>query len=1128
MRPFENVLSSRCCMATSRPPQTQSFVEALEARIAPAVILNVGAPADITVSEGTFNYNYAPPEKTNPFQLVGSNYYQVDLGTARGDSLVSEIRIFGAGADAFTPWLTITGAGEARAFFKDNGDGIVSNNELVGIAYGQNLSLTVAGSVYGDIVGNYTGGAVTNALHVPQRAPSIASLIVAGSVEGSIIGAGNFNRVVVTGAVDAITTASDGTLSYDLGAGPVLLASFTPASGVAGGSISNVTVGQADLIQAGNGGAGGAGGSVSKLSVTSDYDGIRVFAGNGGEGQTRGGTGGSVVDVVLYGVANPSGPVGPAPAAIIQAGDGGSSTPATAGSGGGISKIYVGYQPAGKTLAPSPVAPALEVQLLAGSGGDGNIGGAGGRVGSVFVSVNTMDIALKDEIVVAGGEGGAGTLRNGPGGSVSGLTAQNLYFNLANPAIDRDSLRVEGGDAGSGLGTGAAGGAVNNVLLMADQVKIQAGKGSAGTTAGGAGASVSNVTLLFTESERVQALDIQAGAGGSATNGRAGAGGNVSNVVALLTDFSSTTFGTSRVSAGAGGDGVTGGTGGSLSNLRIFEPARSLEAATLEFRGGNGGDGNTGGAGGAGGRVSALTFIGWASTPSVFAGIGGDAVNGRAGIGGSLTNISLKSEITVGTLNAVGGNGGNSLSGSGGAGGSLNSVNVQGSSAVLLRAGNGGSGSSAVGAGGSIISGAGVSTQPPSGVVAPGAIAIEAGHAGNPTGPSTKPAAGGLLRSIVAVGPADITIAAGNGSAGGAGGAITNAGWYSGIFNASGALTGVAAPSGSVSVKAGDGSALGASVGGGGSISGAAGFASGDPTKTTIVEAGDGSGAGGGAGARATTGGSVNNVLIYGGQSAVQVLAGHGGSATAAGGAGGSVSGISAAEGVNFHVIAAGDGGPGTRGGQGGSVTRVNVFGDIGSRSGEDFGIDTMGGIFAGEGGSGATAGRTGSVTDVTAAAISSIVAGRPTAASPADFSLVTLADRIFLRGLAAPTTDRVDLANPGTGAFTNVNAPAQLPSPGFPNGKPATVDFNAANLVGAVKDPFVPNATHFMTKSGRVSGTETPWILGTTQPVDGLVAAVNFGPNKNFRPQALLTVAPGTTNSFVLQDYRNDYTVNS
>jgi hypothetical protein len=1115
-------------MASSRPPQMPSFVEVLEARIAPAIIINVGAPAEITLNEGTFNYDYAPPGKANPFEAVDPatpGYYFVDLGTARGDALVSQIRLYGGGQDPFTPWITIAGSGEARAFFQDNGDGRVSSEELVGIAYGQNLSLTVAGSVRGDIVGNFAGGAVSDTLQAPGRAPSIVSLAIGGSVDGSIIGAGNFNRVSVTGSVTAITTASDGLLTYNLGGGPVLLAAFAPASGIAGGSINNVTVAQAVLIQAGNGGAGGAGGSIFNLDVTDDFDGIQVLAGHGGPGSTRGGVGGSVTDAIIYGMADLTSPVGPVPSVKMFAGDGGSSA-GTAGSGGTISKIYVGYEPIGKVVTPSPFAPSLEVQLVGGKGGNGVVGGAGGRVDSVFVSVKTMDIGgtLRDEIVVAGGAGGDGTTRNGAGGAVNNVTAQNLYFNLANPSLDVDSLYIKGGDAGGGSGVGAAGGGVTNVRLMADLVKIHGGKGSDSLTTGGAGGAVTNATLLFTESERVQALDVLAGAGGASANGRGGAGGSVASLAASLTDFSSTPFGLSKIHSGAGGDGVTGGVGGTLINVRIFEPAKSLDAGDIEFRGGQGGDGST--AGGAGGRINALTFIGWATSPSVFAGAGGDALNGRAGIGGALSSISLKSEITVGTLQAVAGNGGSSLgaSGAGGAGGALSSVNVQGSSAVLLRGGTGGSGVLSVGAGGSIISGASVSTK-----LSSGPVAIEAGHAGVASGPSTRAAAGGFLRSVVAVGSADITIAAGNGSAGGAGGSIANAGWYRGVFDNMGALAGVAAPEGAVSVRAGSGSALGGASGAGGSISGAAGFSSGDATKTTIIAAGDGSGAGGGIGSRPTAGGSVTNVLLYGGQSAVEIFAGHGGSAVAsAGGAGGSVSRVSAAEGVNFQAIAAGDGGTGTRGGQGGSVSQVNVFGDIGKRSGADFGIDTMGGIFAGEGGSGTTPGRAGSVTNVTAAAISSIVAGRPTAATAADFSLVTLADRIFLRGLAAPTTDRIDTANLGTGAFTSVTAPAQPPSLGFPNGKPATVDFSIANLVGAVKEPFVPGANVFKTKLGPVASPETPWILGTTAPVDGLVAAVTFGPNKNFRPQALLTVAPGPAGSFVLQDYRNDYTVNS
>jgi hypothetical protein len=222
--------------------------------------------------------------------------------------------------------------------------------------------------------------------------------------------------------------------------------------------------------------------------------------------------------------------------------------------------------------------------------------------------------------------------------------------------------------------------------------------------------------------------------------------------------------------------------------------------------------------------------------------------------------------------------------------------------------------------------------------------------------------------------------------------------------------------------------------------------------------------------------------------------------------------------------VAAGNGGSGNRGGLGGSVSRLNIFGDIGDRTGAVFGFDTMGGVFAGSGGVGTISGKSGNVTDVTAAAISSIVAGRPTSASPASLGLANLVDRVFLRGLAVPTIDSA------TGAFSAVTAPSELPSPGFPNGKPSTVAFGDANIVGAIAgNPFAAGANVFKTAAGPVSSPQTNWVLGTAAPIDGLIAAVTFGANHNFRPQALLTVTnPLVPTSFVLLDYRNDYLVNS
>jgi hypothetical protein len=97
-----------------------------------------------------------------------------------------------------------------------------------------------------------------------------------------------------------------------------------------------------------------------------------------------------------------------------------------------------------------------------------------------------------------------------------------------------------------------------------------------------------------------------------------------------------------------------------------------------------------------------------------------------------------------------------------------------------------------------------------------------------------------------------------------------------------------------------------------------------------------------------------------------------------------------------IRSIAAGNGGStggSGHGGNGGDLENIDVHDDIGARSGEAFGFDTMGGLFAGAGGANTSSshspgaldprdGHAGSVLNVTADAIASIVAGRPTVGS--------------------------------------------------------------------------------------------------------------------------------------------------
>lgn len=1364
-------------MATSRLSFVHScFLEALEARIAPAIVINVGAPFDgegQPIDPGSFNYNFAPEGQPNPFRLVSPGgvdsgpVYELSLGTSKSSNDVRQLNVY-SGAQSFQPWITIKGS-TATAFFTDsNRNGVVDDNELTGMAFGNRLNLAINSSVYGDIIGN-GGGRGSTSLVAPDG-PSINFLRVAGSIEGSVVASGAISKVDITGTVERISTASLGDIRFNFGLGEQTLAAYTPAAGVAGGSLSAITVGEADVIQAGNGGSGAAGGSISKVTVIDDPNGLSILAGSGGSG-ARGGAGGSITQVVVAG-AGASLDTLPPEAVIVHAGDGGASS-GLGGKGGNLSNISIGYSTVSGKLENSPEPSATPVVLAAGDGGDGSRGGAGGLVRDLKVLVNTPDRPALDEIVITAGQGGAGTARDGVGGGVTGVTAENIAFNLVDPAADRDSIVVRAGAAGDGAGEGARGGSVSKVNLMADRVEVYAGDGSQGTAAGGAGGSLANVSLLFNESEQVRSLVLQAGAGGnSSATGRGGAGGGVKSISGLFVDLLNDDVfkQPSRVAAGDGGAGGRGGAGGALTDVEIFEPGNTRDLAQVAFLGGAGGEGQQ--LGGQGGGVVGLTFIGFATTPTLQAGDGGAAANGKGGNGGALRNAVLRSDWVLGDISngerltpqvaASAGAGGNGqgATGRGGVGGSVANLNVRMSGPlgtvqaaapgeapgtqifvnatpdspaliewqqfdpsnlvvngvdgsystkaalvdVALRvnsslrgevadpldpalfasfivrnnslpglpplsvtgataqaevqfvgrnapepltaalptvlrltpsaanvvsgqaltfeisnpsptgglpiqplrpiisdllsseidtdpfftgrgvvgmnllpdlqvalfvpnavdpadveidttglfmagtveltygfmewvdlsvaAGGGGDGTLAVGAGGSISRTAAVTLA--------GNTIMAAGDAGDPTGSASRRANGGSIATAMLMASENVTVTAGDGAAGGNGGSIRTVGWLKGALDAAGNLDGLLAPTGNIIVQAGQGSSLGSAGGAGGSINGASGLSSSDPEALVLVAAGDGSGQGGGTAGRGTNGGSVSNVNFFGGLAAPQVIAGHAGDATAsAGGKGGSVTAISAQPGLDILQVAAGDGGNGVaRGGVGGSVSQLNIFGDIGIRSGEAFGFATAaggaGGIFAGAGGSGAVDGQAGRVTDVTAAAISSIVAGRPTTANPQNLELVSLVDRISLRGLSAPTLEPQPPL-PGSsaprydGAFSSVTAPAQTPSVLYPIGRPGTTAFGEANLVGSIAgSPFAVGANVYKTTDGPVASTVTAWSLGTTRPLDGLVAAISFGQNINFRPEALLTVSdPRNPVNFVLVDYRNNFNAN-
>jgi len=435
---------------------------------------------------------------------------------------------------------------------------------------------------------------------------------------------------------------------------------------------------------------------------------------------------------------------------------------------------------------------------------------------------------------------------------------------------------------------------------------------------------------------------------------------------------------------------------------------------------------------------------------------------------------------------------------------------------VAITAGTGGASASGTsGAGGSITS-VGAASET-------GGVSAIAGDAGDATG-STKGANGGSLANVSLSALTFVTIIAGDGQGGGSGGNLTTIAFTG--ADVSGPLLG------SIIVMAGDGSAStnNSVAGKGGYIKTVSGYAnvyeSSGTAVTTLIKAGDGASGS----KKGADGGSITDLSLFGGQfvSSVNYInqpdvnyvygdatiwAGEAGSSssTGAGGKGGSISGLTLAQGlgtvyteqqggtftesqvqlgVDIDNLAAGNGGNSTdgKGGLGGSITNVYSLGDIGTRSGKSFGFNSsdpsmyynlMGGIFAGLGGTGDKGnGAAGNVTSVTANAIASIVAGK-TADS---FGFVTKVDSIFLNGNGNNDPE----VNPN-GSFSNWGTSVFV---GSIAGNPTDADSDVYKTAGDV--PWTSGDT---------------WDLDTTQPMDGLIAALTLTSKRNFSPMAFLTL---------------------
>ena len=641
----------------------------------------------------------------------------------------------------------------------------------------------------------------------------------------------------------------------------------------------------------------------------------------------------------------------------------------------------------------------------------------------------------------------------------------------------------------------------------------------------GAGGSVVGVNAESIE------ITLRAGDGGNSANGAAGAGGSVSNPATFVSANGTSVSPrlvaetTLEITVGKGGSAVggagsklaSGGAGGSISGLAL-----SLAKGEVKLLTGAGGDGN-GGNGGNGGAISGLSVTALSGSLSVDTGTGGSALSGkmRAGAGGSISNFKhalelspeQEAEETSYFVSINTGRGGNAPQGFAGAGGSLSGVTLtldgadrtfnaplkdpplvdaqlDSTVSVTVETGDGGNGAVG-GAGGAVsnfssvsvfdqqtedgqvrvnyvtmtlVSGSGGSGSGGAGgsggsiSFAPAGVAGITGYDPDAELPADNPDGVGL-RVVAGFGGAGSTIGGAGGSISNltaknakfvSGGVITNTHLGAAIIAAGQGGTGATLDGGrggevsqlSLAVEAGkfeSGLAAitsGAGGAGGSAGKGGAGGAIRDSYLATVNGAFLISSGAGGAGAKGGGAGGlvasieINVPQVTSGEAAI-ILGGDGGAATdggAIGGAGGDISKITNRKDVNsaIDLIQAGNGGAsaGGSGGRGGNVSSIQTVGFLGkpsSASGGYGAFDDLGlsqGVFSGHGGDGATSdGAAGSISAVSARQIAAIAAA------------------VGAGGMFAPaskiskiTADVIGYDSDGDGVFDNVTGSTDAP----------------------------------------------------------------------------------------------------
>jgi hypothetical protein len=416
-------------MKTLPTPVMAPFLEALEARIAPAGLneaaifaatansaILVKAGQGLSTSDVGGSYLlYVEKGQALVFTSDFNNNSQVDFneitGIAAGDGLrlISFVDIHGSIITNLTAEGELTDSTpiddellEPGSTYGLNGnDGqIILNSRIEKIELrsltSSDITVTASNtveqrlarstySILGDII---AGGGVGTSLAADGIIINNAgNELQAGKYSGSGSGQELYTESVPTlGSIVAGTATTDRFFSLGYNDGERLFgttATFTPAAFQAGADINGVrAVGEttkfiiADII-AGDGGLGARGGNVSNVALNGDVGGYRIIAGNGGDGAV-GGAGGNLAAISDLGSLTAE--------IYLQTGNGGNGLTGAGGNGG--------------TATLGNLNVAAELNLILGSGGNGfTTGGTGSSLNSLVMNVQITPVSQAVVIV---------------------------------------------------------------------------------------------------------------------------------------------------------------------------------------------------------------------------------------------------------------------------------------------------------------------------------------------------------------------------------------------------------------------------------------------------------------------------------------------------------------------------------------------------------------------------------------------------------------------------------------------------------------------------------------------------------------------------------------------------------